>query len=283
MVPIKILASALCALTLSVTLSAQTPPAGGRGGGRGAAPAAAPRANPKFPADVVARGKESFGPSCGFCHGLDARGGDGGPDLARSLFVLGDENGQQLGELLKAGRPNNGMPAFPNMTPAQVKDMAVFLHERVEAARNREGTTPPNIVVGNAADGQKYFNGAGKCNTCHSVTGDLQGIGGKMEPIALQDKFLSPRGGRGGGNGAAMAKKVTVTPKTGPAVSGTLMSVSDFAVTLRDASGDRRTFTRDGDEPKVVITDPLQAHLNLLRVITDKDIHDLTAYLVTLK
>lgn len=283
MVPTKILASALCALTLSVTLSAQTPPAGGRGGGRGAAAAAAPRANPKFPAEVVARGKEAFGPSCGFCHGLDSRGGDGGPDLARSLFVLGDEDGQQLGELLKAGRPNNGMPAFPNMSPAQVKDMAVFLHERVESARNREGTTPPNIVVGNAADGAKFFNGAGKCSTCHSVAGDLKGIGGKLEPVALQDKFLSPRGGGRGGGNPVTAKKVTVTPKAGAAASGTLMSISDFAVTLRDANGDRRTFTRDGDEPKVVITDPLQAHLDLLRVLTDNDIHDLTAYLVTLK
>jgi mono/diheme cytochrome c family protein len=236
---------------------------------------------------AVPRGKEAFGPACGFCHGLTARGGDGGPDLARSLFVMGDDHGKQLGELLKEGRVNNGMPAFPNLTPAQVSDMASFLHERVEAARARENSTPPNIVVGDAKAGEAYFNGAGKCSACHSVTGDLKGIAGKYEPVALQDRFLSPRagGGRGGRGGGPnrTAKTVKVTPKSGPAVQGTLMSVSDFAVTLRDSEGQRRTFTRDGDEPKVEITDPLQAHLDLLRRITDKDIHNLTAYLVTLK
>ena len=263
------------ALALAPPLCAQAPAA------------AAPRPSSRFDPVVVQRGKDAFGPSCGFCHGLTARGGDGGPDLARSLFVLSDEKGQQLGELLKAGRPNNGMPAFPNMSPAQVSDMAVFLHERVEAARNREGTTPPNIVVGDAAAGAAYFNGAGKCSGCHSASGDLQGIGAKYEPVALQDKFLSPRaGGRGRGRGSepsSTARKVKVTPPSGPAISGTLISVSDFVVTLRDSGGQRRSFTRDGDVPKVEITDPLQAHLNMLKTITDKDIHNLTAYLVSLK
>jgi cytochrome c oxidase cbb3-type subunit 3 len=240
--------------------------------------------NSKFDMTAVQRGKEVFGPNCGFCHGLTARGGDGGPDLARSLFVLSDEKGQQLGELLKTGRGN--MPAFANMSPTQVTDMAQFLHERVESARNREGTTPPNIVTGDAKAGEAYFNGAGKCAGCHSVTGDLKGVGAKYEPVALQDKFLSPRQSGRGGRGAAdprTTKTVKVTPPNGPAVSGTLLMVSDFAVTLRDASGKRVSFTREGDVPKVEITDPLQAHLDQLRTITDKDIHNLTAYMVTLK
>jgi cytochrome c oxidase cbb3-type subunit 3 len=242
----------------------------------------------KFNPATVQHGKETFGPACGFCHGLTARGGDGGPDLARSLFVLGDENGKELGELLKAGRQGTNMPAFPNMSPEQVSDMAVFLHERVEAARNREGATPPNIVVGDAAAGAAYFTGEGKCNGCHSASGDLKGIGAKYEPIALQDKFLSPRAGGGrGGRGAVTPNKTTrtvkVTPPSGPPVSGTLLAVSDFAVTLLEPGGQRRSFTRDGDTPKVEITDPLQEHKELLRRITDKDIHNLTAYLVSLK
>jgi cytochrome c oxidase cbb3-type subunit 3 len=238
----------------------------------------------KFNAAAVQRGKEVFGPNCGFCHGLTARGGDGGPDLARSLFVLSDEKGQQLGDLLKTGRGN--MPAFSNMSPAQVTDMAEFLHERVEAARNREGSTPPNIVVGDAKAGQAYFNGAGKCSGCHSVTGDLKGVGAKYEPVALQDKFLSPRSGGGRGRGPVNLKTVRtvrVTPQNGTAVSGTLIMISDFAVTLRDAAGQRVSFTREGDVPKVEIIDPLQAHLNQLLTLTDKDIHNLTAYMVTLK
>jgi cytochrome c oxidase cbb3-type subunit 3 len=279
----------MAALTLQIP--AQAPPAGGRGN-------AAARASSKFDQASVDRGKEVFGPNCGFCHGLTARGGDGGPDLARSLFVLSDDKGQQVSEILKTGRIGQGMPAFPNLSQAQSRDIAEFLHERVEAARNREGTTPPNIVTGDAGAGVAYFNGAGGCGGCHSASGDLKGIGSKYEPVALQDRFLSPRGGRGGGGGRGVvgaltrqptARTVKVTTPSGQSFAGTLIGVSDFAVTLRDADGQRRTFSLEGNAnpegspTKVEIIDPLQAHLDLLTKISDKDIHNLTAYLVTLK
>ena len=61
------------------------------------------------------------------------------------------------------------------------------------------------------------------------------------------------------------------------------MRIDDFIVTLMDADGVTHTFRRDGDTPKVEVRDPLQGHKDLLKVYTDKDIHDVTAYLVTLK
>lgn len=234
---------------------------------------------------VVNRGRELFRPNCGFCHGPDARGTGAAPDLGRSLLILSDENGQQLGQFLQSGSPDRGMPAFPNFTEQQITDMATFLHSQVQAARRRIATMP-NIVVGDAKAGEAYFNGPGKCSSCHSVSGNLKSIGSKYDPVLLQDKIVSPRGAtrsRGGEVSDPFPRRVKVFLTSGQTVSGTLIYVSEFVVTLRDADGERRTFERDGEIPKVEVIDPLQAHQDLLMKYTDTDIHNLTAYLVTIK
>jgi hypothetical protein len=144
---------------------------------------------------------------------------------------------------------------------------------------------PLSILVGDAKAGQAFFNGPGDCNSCHSVTGDLAGIGSKMAPKALQDALVS--GGGGGGRGAAPASApkmtVKVTLPTGEVVQGTLDRIDDFDVSLVEANGNHRSFRRNGDVPKVEVNNPLQAHLNMLGKITDDQIHNLTAYLVTVK
>ena len=251
-------------------------PAAGRGRGRG------------FDQEAIARAKSVYEPQCGFCHGLDARGRAGGPDLARSLVVLADTGGKELAGYLRAGRPERGMPAFPNLTDQQIADIAEFLHERLEAARSRAATDTTASLVGDAKTGAAYFNGPGRCASCHSVTGDLAGIGAKYDPPTLQGRLVNPRPGGGGRGQAAVTspratRTVTVTVPGGQAFSGTLDYISEFAVTLIESSGTRRTFKRDGDVPKVVVTDPLQAHFDMLRTFRDKDMRDLTAYLWTLK
>jgi cytochrome c oxidase cbb3-type subunit 3 len=256
-------------------LAQNTPPANR---GRGGAPA---RARRTFDPAVVDRGKTLYSPACGFCHGVDARGGAGGPDLARSLAVLSDDNGVGIGELLRAGRVEKGMPAFPNFTQQQISDIATFLHDRVEVARTRVVTPDTRVVVGDPRSGAAYFNGSGRCNACHSVTGDLKGIGAKYDPVSLQDRFVNPRGPTTGGE--PIPKTVKVTLQSGETASGTLLYISEFAVTLRDSAGERRTLSRIGDMPRVEVTDPLQAHLDLLMKYTDMDIHNVTAYLVSLK
>src|SRR5262249_23710231 len=154
--------------------------------------------------------------------------------------------------------------------------------DRVEVARSRVVSPDTRVVVGVAQSGAAYFNGAGRCNTCHSVTGDLRGIGAKYDPVALQDRFVNPRGPTTGESSPKSQKAVKVTLPLGE-TSGTLLYISEFAVTLRDPAGERRTFSRSGDVPRVEVTDPLQAHLDLLMKYTDNDIHNLTAYLVSLK
>jgi mono/diheme cytochrome c family protein len=227
-----------------------------------------------------------YGVNCAFCHGSDARGGEGGPNLLRAELVLNDQNGELVAPVVQNGRPDRGMPAMAMSMP-QIADIAAFVHSFRVGGYDVSRMRPPSIVVGDAKGGEAYFKTA--CAACHSVTGDLKGIGAKFEdPKTLQNTFLMPGGGRGGFGGQAAATNVppttvTVTPEAGPKVEGRLVRIDDFIVTLTLADGMQRTFRRDGETPKVEIHDPLKPHKDLLRRYSDTDIHNLTAHLVTVK
>src|SRR5258708_19594406 len=142
-------------------------------------------------AKMAAEGARIFGPTCGFCHGTDARGGSA-PDLLRSAVVLDDNQGELIGQTVHDGRPTKGMPAFPSLTSEQLRDIAEYLHLQVELAANRGTYKALNVVTGDAKAGEVYFNGTGKCNTCHSATGDLAHIRSTINPPHLQQTFLYP-------------------------------------------------------------------------------------------
>jgi cytochrome c oxidase cbb3-type subunit III len=256
-----------------------------------AAPAGAQQQALGPPADpaAVERGQQLHVQECGFCHGANARGGSGGPDLTRSALVQDDENGRQLGEFLHAGRPDRGMPKF-DLSSAQVTDLAAFLHAAIYLNANRRLYKILDILVGDPKAGADYFTGTGRCSSCHSPAGDLKGVGAKYEPATLQGRLLLPRG-RANVQGAApvplyaqpTAIRATVTAPSGESVTGGLVRLTDFEVTLYDASGAMRSWLRNGDVPKVVITDPLQAHVDQLTKWSDTDMHNMTAYLASLK
>jgi mono/diheme cytochrome c family protein len=229
---------------------------------------------------VVARGRQIFSANCSFCHGSDARGGEGGPNLIRSELVMDDNNGELIATVVQNGRPDKGMPKF-DLSTEEIASIAAFIHsEPVGGRAATTGTVDP--LVGDAKAGEVYFNGAGKCATCHSVSGDLAGIGAKYTDVrALQGAMLSGEPGRG--FSAAPRKTVTVTLRNGQTEEGTLYQIDDFIVSFVDANGNYHSYPRHGDYPKVVIKDPLQPHLDMLRTLNDDDIHNLTAYLVTLK
>ena len=231
---------------------------------------------PVPPAEAVERGKAAFVSTCGFCHGANAKGGEGGPDLVRSPIVLDDEQGDRIGPVILSGRADRGMPAF-SMTKDQITDIAAFLRERTQAAVNRRDYKIQDVVTGDAKAGQAYFNGAGKCNSCHSPAGDLAKVGTKYDATALQARFLYP------GPTDPQAKRIEVTVQKANAapVSGILENMDDFTIGLRDRQGDYHSFSRD--DVKTEIRDPLAAHADLLGRYSDADIHNILAYLVTLK
>ena len=266
----------------------QTPPAGGGGRARGGVMGAGPADAPYVEAALADRGRTVWAAECINCHGTQARGTDNGPNLTRSLVVLKDRYGSELGPFLKRGHKMQSGASGSTLTDDQIVNLAHFLRQRVnDSFRGSPLFQPQNVLTGDAKAGASYFNGEGKCATCHTATSlSLAGIGGRYEPIDLQQRFLFPGGGRGGrGRGGpppTSAVKVTVTPAAGESVTGVLLQLDDFNVSLRDSSGAYRTFKR-GPGVKVVKDDPLAAHHALLETITDKDMHDVVAYLETLK
>ena len=237
---------------------------------------------PPGDAASIERGKALYGVNCQFCHGADTRGGDGGPSLLRSSVVLADEHGELIAPILRGGRP--GMPTF-TFTDAQIADVATFVHTFKAAGYDESRLKPPSIVVGDAKAGEAFFTA--KCASCHSPSGDLRGIATKIaDPRLLQQTWLMP--GTGGGRGVAPPvqipqTRVTVTLPSGEKIDGRLDRIDDFMVALTTADGTRRSFRTAGDTPKVEVHDPLQPHRDLLRTYKDSDIHNVTAYLVTLK
>jgi cytochrome c oxidase cbb3-type subunit 3 len=267
----------------------RAPPAGGgraRGGVRGAGPADAPYVD----FALADKGRSVWAAECINCHGTQARGTDNGPNLTRSLVVLRDRYGSELGPFLKRGHKMQSGASAATLSDDQIVNLAHFLRQRVnDSFRGSPIFQAQNVLTGDAAAGKAYFEGEGKCATCHTATTlSLAGIGAR-EPIDIQQRFLFPGGGgRGGARGrggavpSASAVKVTVTPATGESVTGVLLQMDDFNVSLRDASGAYRTFKR-GPGVTVVKDDPLAAHHALLDTITDKNVHDVVAYLETLK
>jgi len=264
---------------LTIGLRAQAPPPQSR-------PVAV--ADARFDPAAVERGSALLVSQCGFCHGSNARGGPSGPDLTRSALVQDDEGGRQLGAFLVTGRPDRGMPAF-QLAADQVTDLATFLHAAIFLNANRRLYQVLDILTGDPKAGEAYFAGAGKCAACHSAAGDLKGVGAKYDAVTLQGRLLMPRGGRGAGppQPAYLDKnaiKASITLPSRQTVSGVLVRLTDFDVTLYDPeTGQMRSWFRNGDLPRVDLVDPLQAHLNMLPVWTDTDMHNMTAYLASLK
>jgi len=277
----------------------QPAPGGGRGGrgqaGRGMATFPAQQRPPGDP-EVIARGKPIFITNCSSCHGADLRGGvTGGPNLLRSGVVLMDQHGELILPIVRGARAERGMPPLPQLTDDDVKAVAEYIHSIVATSRNQgappeSDTPPPNALVGDAKAGEVFF--AAKCSSCHSPTGDLAGIATKVdEAKALQTYWVVGGGGGGrGGRGGQAAETsdrrtvtATVTLANGEKVTGQLARLDNFFVTLLLDDGRLRTIRREGALPKVEVKDPLEFHKNLPAMLTDKDMHDVTAYLATLK
>ena len=276
------------------------PPAPGRGGGGfiGAGPIDLP------PVDAAAadRGRSVYAAQCITCHGTQARGGEGGVNLVRSEVVLRDRHGSLLGPFLKKGHPMQSGAPSASLTQAQAQDLMHFLRQRVnDGLRNSPTFQPGNVLTGDPKAGAAYVNGEGKCTQCHSLTAtgaattasSLAGIGTRLTPVNIQQRFVFPMTGRGGragggpgGPGAGpvptTATTVTITPPSGPALSGVLVAMDDFDVTYRDQAGVQRSVRRVPGM-KVVKTNPFQFHIDLLERLTDKQMHDVVAFLETLK
>jgi len=233
-----------------------------------------------YPSNLVQNGRSVFRQDCSFCHGRDAGGGESGPDLTRSKLVAADVDGDKIGPVIRSGRPDKGMPPF-DRSEAQIASLVAFIHTQRNNAMasgsrgrggGRKGVDASDLQTGNAAAGKQYFEGAGGCATCHSPTGDLAGIASRYKGLELEEQMLYPRHPK---------SKVTVTLPSGQVIDGTLAYLDEFTVGLTDVSGVYRSWrTRD---VRYKVDSPADAHVALFSKYTDADIHNLMAYLQTLR
>jgi cytochrome c oxidase cbb3-type subunit 3 len=228
---------------------------------------------PETPPGAV-RGRTLFGKNCAFCHGKDADGGESGPDLTRSKLVARDIRGDKIRATIHDGRIEKGMPPFPRLTPAELADLIAFIRDETKKAKanpgGRKGVDVADLQTGNADAGKAYFDQ--KCASCHSPTGDLAGIASRREGLELEMQMLYPQNAK---------SKATVTTPSGETISGLLAYKDEFNIGLIDANGWYRSWPVD--EVKFKIDAPQDGHVDLFPNYTDNDIHNLMAYLQTLR
>ena len=227
------------------------------------------------PDAALERGGTLFLQQCSFCHGRDAGGGEDGPDLTRSKLVAGDHGGDQIAPVIRNGRVEHGMPRF-NLSDTEIAGLVAFIHAEKAKAESqkggRRGVDVADLQTGNPAAGKQYFNGAGKCASCHSPTGDLAGVAARLEGLRLEERMLYPRGAKA---------RVTVTLASGQKLAGELAYQDEFTVAMRDSAGHYRSWRTS--DVKFTVDDPAEAHVDLLAKYSDQDIHNLMAYLQTLR
>lgn len=223
----------------------------------------------------VTTGQALFQQRCAFCHGRDAAGGETGPDLTSSKLVAEDSAGNKIGVVVRNGRPEKGMPPF-NVSDQEIAALAAFIHDQKKKADSqqggRRGVDVADLQTGNVEAGKKYFNGPGGCASCHSPTGDLAGVASRFQGLKLEERFLYPEGAQA---------KLTVTLPSGQKFTGKLMYRDEFTVGLRDEQGWYRSWP--AKQVKFTVDNPAEAHVELLGKYTDDDIHNLMAYIQTLR
>ena len=224
---------------------------------------------------LIKTGQTLFQQNCAFCHGRDAGGGETGPDLTGSTLVQEDAHGNKIAAVVRAGRPTKGMPAFHFADP-DMDALVAFIHYRKDQAALHPGARRrvdvSDLQSGDAQAGMKYFNGAGGCSSCHSPTGDLAQVARRYVGLRLEERMLYPRDAKA---------KVTVTLKSGQTLAGTLTYRDEFAIGMVDQDGWYHSWPVSAIQYK--IDNPVEAHADLLAKYTDDDIHNLMAYLQTLK
>jgi cytochrome c oxidase cbb3-type subunit III len=224
---------------------------------------------------AAARGAPLYQRNCAFCHGPQARGAVA-PSLITSDEVLGDDHGEHLLPFLRKGRPEKGMPAFASMTDDQLKDITEFLHLEVEDVANRGAYRVLNVLVGNAAEGKSYVES--HCMSCHTADTFVHIAAKFRSPEQLQRGWIWPA--RAGG--AALAPTAIVKTADSATITGRVTQVSDFRITIEDSAGQTHVIDREPGV-EVEMKDPLTPHQEMIMTLSNDEMHNVTAYLDTLK
>jgi cytochrome c oxidase cbb3-type subunit 3 len=194
-----------------------------------------------------------------------------------SSLVRHDKDGELIGTVIREGRPAKGMPAF-SLPPAEISELVKYIHSRVAELDRRSAGKPPatyaleHLLTGNAEAGKQFFSGKGGCSRCHSTAGDLRGIASKYPPVELQTRFLYPQD---------VKQTAEVQLASGERIKGAIAHIDAFTIAIYDDGGWYHSWPRDS--VSVTVHDSLDAHRRLLDSYTEADVHNIFAYLETLR
>jgi putative heme-binding domain-containing protein len=224
------------------------------------------------PPASVEPGRAVYRSNCAFCHGLTGRGGRG-PNIATAQLNQGNRDAD-LRRVIKEGIPGSGMPAFPIMDAAELRDLIAFI-------RHLQGSgAPPASVPGDAKRGRTLYVKHG-CPSCHRVGSegsdygpDLTRIGAARSVEYLTHSITDPSG-----DVPDEYQGVTVVASNGKRITGMRVNEDTFTVQLRDLSQKFQMF--DKGELKEVIHE--KASMMPPYKLAKQDLNDMLAYLVSLR
>lgn len=175
--------------------------------------------------DPDLKGKGIFESRCAICHGLDGRGGEHAPDIARrpAATVLSD---QALLNVIHKGIPQGGMPPFGDMGKEDSQALVAYL-------RFLQGKSAVGSTSGDPARGHDLFFGKAGCSACHAIrgqgqptAGDLTGYGQGHQAGDIRDAILN--------HGGRHEEIATAVAQDGRKFSGTIRNEDNISIQLQD-------------------------------------------------
>ena len=223
-------------------------------------------------ADAIRAGMGLFRGRCADCHGMDAHGVRA-PDITQVWASGRTDDG--LFKIVKGGIPGTEMPANPRIFDHEAWQILAYLRTLAAPAP----TDPPR---GNAENGQKIFRTM--CASCHRVSGTGGRLGPDLSRVgSARSRDVIVRRIRGSveGFGAGYAP-VTLTPQTGPPITGVKKNEDLFSVQIMDTGERLQGYEKDKMKTVENGTRSPMPSFGSNR-LSDADLDDLVRYLQTLR
>jgi cytochrome c oxidase cbb3-type subunit 3 len=179
----------------------------------------------------LAEGRQLFENRCAGCHGVDGRGGERGPDIAKDSKAQGHTD-SVLTQIIHDGIPSAGMPAFRTLDAVSTKSLIGYV-------RFLQGKAENAALPGSPENGKQVFFGSARCSECHMAGGaggfiapDLSSYGRQRSPEEIRDAIIKP-----GQQPNPARGTVRIATRSGQTVTGVLRNEDNFSLQLQSLDG----------------------------------------------
>ena len=227
--------------------------------------------NPYTTGQDVQTGEQLFGRNCSRCHGLEAGGGERGPNLTTGEFQHASTDAS-LFTVISDGIPNTEMVGIgQNRGDQSVWQLVAYLRSLSSGVRVE--------VAGNPSIGEELYHGKGSCSSCHVINTeggrhgpDLSTIGDRRSPDQLMSDLLTP-------NERVQERwwTIRIVHRDGTEVEGLRMNEGTYSVRILDTDDNLWSFLKqDLSESERTETSSMPAYGVSF---TSGELEDLVAYL----